>query len=104
MRRGTTPTLTFTTPYAAENIVNGYITFNQRGTTVLEKQIPGDGVTVNDNSIALELTQEETLLFTANMSMPAQAQIRLLLQGGTATASNIVEIPICAILKDGEIT
>lgn len=104
MRRGTTPTLTFTTPYAADTIVHGYITFDQRGTTVLEKPFPGDGVTVNDNSIVLNLTQKETLLFTANSSMPAEAQIRAILQGGRATASNIVKIPICKIQKDGEIT
>ena len=33
MRRGTTPTLTFTTPYAADLVESGYITFNQRGNT-----------------------------------------------------------------------
>lgn len=103
MRRGTTPTLTFTTPYAANLISDGYITFDQRGQTVVEKRLTDAGVTIADNSIAVVFTQEETLAFNANPSAPAQAQIRAILTDGSRTASNIVEIPICRILKDGEI-
>ena len=104
MRRGTTPTLTFTTPYAADLVVSGYITFNQRGATVLDVPLSDPSVTVSDNSISITLTQTQTLAFDANVDPPiATAQIRAVLESGKAVGSNIVTIPICKILKDGEI-
>ena len=103
MRRGTTPTLTFTTPYAGDLIADGYITFNQRGKTVVEKRLTDAGVTITDYKISVEFTQEETLAFNALPSAPAEAQIRVIMTDGTRTASNVVDIPICRILKDGEI-
>ena len=101
MRRGTTPTLTFTTPYAANLVESGFITFNQRGTTVLDVPLSDSSVTIADQSISITLTQEQTLAFT--IAAPCEAQIRAVLDSGKAVASNIVCIPICAILKDGEI-
>lgn len=111
MRRGTTPTLTFTTPYAADLIESGYITFNQRGSTVLDVPLSDPSVTIADESISITLTQEQTLSFDQNVAtsdwMNAKAaatvQIRAVLTSGKAVASNIVQVPICAILKDGEI-
>lgn len=101
MRRGTTPTLTFTTPYEAAIIQSGYLTFNQRGTKVLDIPLDDPSVTIEDEAISIELTQEQTLAFTT--AAPAQAQIRAMLTSNKAVASNIVQVPICAILKDGEI-
>lgn len=101
MRRGTTPTLTFTTPYEAALIQSGYITFNQRSATVLDLPLSDPSVTIADESISVNLTQEQTLAMTT--AAPCEAQIRAILTSGKAVASNIVCIPICAILKDGEI-
>lgn len=101
MRRGTTPTLTFTTPYAADLIQSGYLTFKQRGSIVLDLPLSDESIDITDNAISVTLTQEQTLGFTA--AAPAAAQIRAILTSGSAVASNIVEIPVCAILKDGEI-
>lgn len=101
MRRGTTPTLTFTTPYAAELIKEGYVTFKQRGTIVLDVPISDESVTVTDGQVAIELSQEETLAMTT--ADICKAQVRLLLSSGKAVASNIVDIPVCEILKEGEI-
>lgn len=105
MRRGTTPTLTFTTPYEAEIIEGGFITFSQRGTIVADIPLSDENVTVADNSISVSLTQAQTLAFDASVNPAiALAQIRLLMTTGKATASNVVEIPVCMILKDGEIS
>lgn len=104
MIRGTTPTLTFTTPYAAELVQSGYITFSQRETVVLDVPLSDQSVTVSDNAISITLTQEQTLSFDASVDPPiAVAQIRAILTSGKAVGSNIVVIPICAILKEGEI-
>lgn len=104
MRRGTTPKLTFTTPYAASLIDHGFITFKQRGQIVLDVPFDDESVTITDQAIAIELTQEQTLGFAASVEMPyCEAQIRAVLTSEKAVASNIVRIPICAILKEGEI-
>ena len=101
MRRGTTPTLTFTTPYTADLIESGYITFEQRGAIVLDVPLSNKSVEVADNAISITLSQEQTLQMTT--AAPCEAQIRALLVSGKAVASNIVNIPICAILKEGTI-
>ena len=103
MRRGTDPQLKFKIPYTADLIDDGYVTFNQKGETVIEKMLSDEDVTITDYSIAVVLSQEETLKFSANCKYPVMAQIRIKLDGGTAVASNIVEIPVGAILKDGVI-
>ena len=100
MRRGTTPTLKFTTPYTADKVDGGYITFVQRGSIVFDKEIPGEGVTIADNVIRLELSQAETLKFTT--ADDCKVQLRLIVGGGRV-ASNVVRFPVCEILKEGEI-
>ena len=101
MRRGTTPTLTFTTPYEANIITGGFISFRQHRRNVLDIPLTDPSVTVEDNSIAVTLTQEQTLAFDATDQ--ARAQIRATLVSGKAVASNIVSVPIGAIIKDGVI-
>lgn len=101
MRRGTTPTLSFTTPYAAEMVQSGYITFKQRGDVVLEKELSDPAVTVLDNKIKLDLTQAETLLFSA--ACPCKVQARLILATGKRAASCVVAFDPGEILKEGEI-
>lgn len=101
MRRGTTPTLSFTTPYTADRIVSGYITFQQHRQTVLELSLTDSNVTIEDNLITVSLTQSQTLAFSSELK--CRIQIRAVLTGGKVVASNIVETSIEAILKDGEI-
>lgn len=101
MRRGTTPTLTFTTPYAANLIERGYITFWQRGTDVLDVPFTDQAVTIADESISVALTQEQTLAFTTADTL--KIQIRAILTSGKAVASNIVTDHVGPILKEGEI-
>ncbi len=96
--RGTTPTLTFTTPYNASMIKDGYITFTLRGDIIMDIQIIDDSVEVEDNIIAVHLTQEQTLLFdTSGVNL---VQIKLLLESGDIVASNIVKLPISEALKE----
>lgn len=101
MRRGTTPTLTFTTPYAADLVESGYISFAQRGADVLDISLTDPAVTIEDQSISVTLTQKQTLMFTTADTV--KIQIRAILASGKAVASNAVEDKVCPILKDGEI-
>lgn len=101
MIRGTTPTLKFKTPYSASLVSGGFITFSQRGSVVIDKPIDDESVTVSDNSVQVELTQKETLsLTTVDV---CKIQVRLVLASGKRAASNVLEVPVGMILKDGEI-
>ena len=99
--RGTTPTITFTTPFNSNMIVAGFITFTLRGKIIFDVNINDEAVTVEDEAIKLKLTQEQTLMFDEHDTN--KVQIRLLLTTDDAVASNEVEIPIGGILREGEI-
>lgn len=101
MIRGTTPTLMFRTPYEANMVKSGFITFTMRGDVILDIPVDGADVIVMDNIIQLKLTQAQTLSF--DVSATCLAQIRLVLADDNAVASNIVKVPIGKILKEGEI-
>ena len=101
MKRGTTPLLKFKTPYKAELVDHGFVTISRKGETFMEFPFEDDRVSVQDGFILIFLSQEDTLKFNsrANYSI----QLRIVLQGGLATASNVISIPIGSILKNGVI-
>ena len=99
MRRGTTPTLQITISGLEDiQISKLYLTLKQDGIIIekTEKDVTTDG-----NVLSAELTQEDTLAFTANKNVLLQA--RILSESDTAYATNILSIPAGAILKDGVI-
>lgn len=99
MRRGTTPTHTFTTDIDLSEADVIFVTYEQGDTIVIEKTI--DDLTVTSESISVELTQEETLAF--NESGSVKIQIRARFADGTAVASNIMKVSALAIIKEGVI-
>lgn len=102
IRRGSTPTLRFKTPFKARLIKGGFITFTQRGITVIDKELLTDSsVTVDDYDIIVRLTQAETLKFTTVDE--AKVQVIVKFQGDKQTPSNIVKLKVFDILKEGEI-
>ena len=101
MKRGTTPTLKFATPYKAKLIELGYITISRKGQTFMEFSFDDDRVSVQDGFILLQLSQEDTLKFNSRASYSIQLRIKLI--EGLATASNVISVPIGSILKNGEI-
>ena len=101
MRRGTTPTLIFTIPYAASMIESGFITFAQRGVVCLEKRIDDEAVELDDYQIQVFLTQNDTLAMTDAAEL--KIQIRLKLTKGIAVASQVMKTKVGEILKGGVI-
>ena len=99
MIRATTPTHIFDTDISLVPAQEIYVTYVQ-GNTRLEKTI--EDVKVTDETLELELTQEETLMFAAN-DYKAAVQIRAKFPDGTAVASNIMNMRVAPILKDGVI-
>ena len=100
MYRGTTPTLTIrvTGEDFADSTV--YVTLEQ-GNTELTKTDAVITPTQSGSTIALFLTQEETLLFTEGV---LGVQIRWINSSGIAQASPIKNVKIKPILLEGVIT
>lgn len=98
MRRGTTPTNTFTTDIDLTEAVVLYITYKQNHRVVIEKTL--NDVTVTPEAVEVTLTQAETLRFrTGDVEM----QIRVRFPDGSAPASQVMVAPVEVILKEGVI-
>lgn len=97
MYRGTTPTLTFTLPFAGNQITALNLCFDQQGEIVLEKSL--EDCKVDGNTLQVKLTEEETLLFDSQKVM-VDMQLRVGC-GDARMASNIIHVPVERILKDG---
>ena len=100
MRRGTNPVLTFELPEAI-TISALYITFQQNGQTVLEKDLTDVTYEQESGTITLPLSQEDTLLFSD--LEPVWVQIRLRDNLGNAVASEPMRVNVGEIFKDGVI-
>ena len=99
--RGTTPTLTFTLPFGAENVAAAFVTFEQHNSVVLDKEIGATGCACEGNTITLHLSQEDTLLLCQCDKVDIQLRIRTV--NGEALASQIITVFVEEILKDGVI-
>lgn len=98
MRRGTTPTITITTDIDLTPASNLFVTFKQDGVVVFEKTL--SDVTVTEETVVVNLTQDETLAL--NTSAGLQFQIRASL-GDNKVASNVMQTTVEKILKEGAI-
>ena len=86
---------------SADMIDVGFITITKRGKILFDIPIDDENVEVLDGFIKLYLTQEQTLQF--DVSSKTELQIRLGLTTLDKVASNIINIPVEKILKDGVI-
>ena len=102
MRRGTTPTNTFTLDIDL-SAATVYISYAQANAVVLEKT--GTDLTFTSDEhgyyISVTLSQEDTLKFIPG---DVAIQIRYVTSDGVADASNIIRTTAERILKDGEIS
>ena len=98
MRRGTTPTLTFTLPIDASKISCLFVTFCQRGKIILEKNI--DDCELDKEILKVTLSQKETLSFEVGR---IDIQIKLKTEDGSVMASDIEIANVEKCLKDCEI-
>jgi hypothetical protein len=86
MKRGTTPTHTFTIPFEEGMVDKIRIAYAQNGRVLFTKQ--DEDVTFQDGNITTKLTQEETLAFDCRLDV--EMQIKLLLGGGEVMLSEIM--------------
>lgn len=97
MIRGTTPTHKFILPFGTEMIKSIEICYAQNNVAVLTKE--KDGCSLEDNTVNVKLTQEETLKFAEGVC--AEVQVRVLTMGGDALASPIMRVHCGKLLSDG---
>ncbi len=97
MYRGTTPTMTFTLPFDTGAITVLNLCFVQQGKIVLEKGLTD--CALEKNNLQVNLTEQETLLFEAGKGM-VEMQLRIGC-GDVRMASNIMQVSVDRILKDG---
>lgn len=95
MRRGSTPILDFDVDIDLRE-AQMYLTLAQ-GDLVIEKT--EKDMQVEENRIMCPLTQEETLKF--NSVQRVQIQLRYLFEDGQSDSTDIAEITIDRILKEG---
>ena len=99
--RGTTPTLTFALPFSAEQVEKAYVTFQQKGSVVLDKEAGASGCDCSENQLVVTLTQEETLRFLGGHKVEMQVRVRSVT--GEALASKTVTAQVENVIKDGVI-
>lgn len=99
MRRGTTPTIKATiVGLQGIEIDEIFLTIKQLG---IEIEKSGSDIAVDGDGISATLTQQETLSLAGGSS--AAIQVRVLSKNGTAYATNIANLPVGTILKEGVI-
>ncbi len=99
MIRGTTPTLSFTLPFATDLLAEAWVTLSQEGKVVLDKNL--QQCSCEENVLSLRLTQEDTLQLQHGCTTEIQLRVRTL--EGDALASRILPVETARILKDGVI-
>lgn len=99
MRRGTTPTHTFTLRLDPDVISRVQITYQQYRRIVLVRDtINPEDIKMEGNVAVVDLTQEETLLFDENAEV--EIQVRVLAQNNKALASKIFTVRSVRILNE----
>lgn len=96
MFRATTPQHIFTLPFDTGQLQKIRITYQQNGETVLQKTEAD--CTLSGNEIKVVLTQEETLLFSADNRV--SIQLRVLTTNGQVMASEIEKKSVKACLDE----
>lgn len=97
--RGTTPTHNFEVDIDLTPAEAIFITYKQGSKTILEKDI--SSITATADTLTVELTQEDTLVFKANKDVEMQIRARFL--DGHAIKSNIMVTDVSRVLKEGVI-
>lgn len=90
MKRGTTPTHTFTLPFETDMIQKLHILYAQDEQVKIRKTEAD--CTKEGNAISLTLTQEDTLLLECKKTV--EIQVRVLTLGGEALNSDIIRVPV----------
>ncbi len=96
IRRGTTPTHTFTLPFDSSFVKSLSVIYSQNDIKILTKRFAD--CTKDGKKISVRLSQRETLLF--NTKDPVEVQIRVLTLEGDALSTAIEKIRVSDSLSE----
>lgn len=96
--RGTTPTITFRLPFQTDQISDVEIYFAQKS-FLFQKDY--EDCSFEENRLSVTLSQEETLMLDAGLSL--RLQIRVVFTNGAIGATRIVRTSVVGLLKEGKI-
>ena len=99
MRKGTTPTCTFTTDIDLSDAVRVQVVFSQYGRKLIEKEKSDCEIT--SEKLIVVLTQRDTLILDDRY--PVKIQIRAKFAGDIAVLSNTMVTTVEKLLKGKEI-
>lgn len=103
--RGTTPWIAFALPVdiTEDNIAEAYITIAQDGNVIADRALSEGQLRIDDEKdiVAAKLTQDDTLLLSADKI--TSAQLRFVDTDGEAYATEIITYNTYAILHEGVI-
>lgn len=88
IKRGTTPTHTFTLPFDVTAVKAAKIIYAQDGEVILCKS--GDEIVKEKDTLSVTLTQEDT--FKLDCSNSVEIQVRILTEDGNALSSEIIRV------------
>ena len=97
--QGTTPTITFNLPFSVSDINNVEVYFAQNDEMLLEKGY--DDCVLSGTTIAVPLTQDDTLLFDYEEKL--QIQLRFMYNDQRVEATSVLKGKVGQLLKDGVI-
>lgn len=102
MYRGTTPTIVFNVNFDIDFslVKQVWATFKSQ-TVEITKDLEQVELDNDNKTVSVKLSQTETLQFS---NQHVETQLRFLLDDGTAYATNIVKLPMNAVLKGGVIS
>lgn len=98
MKRGTTPTHTFTLPFDATLVAKARILYAQNDTVILRKE--GSDITINGNTLSVRLSQEDTFKFTMGFTRYVEIQVRILTPTNDSLVSDIIRVPVERCLEE----
>jgi hypothetical protein len=100
MRRGITSTIIFTLPenVSVSDFADARITIGQRDKALVDHPLADMEVNSTQNTLKLQLTQEETLRL--DTEIPAEVQLKVKFIGGTVLATPIYRTSVRSILNE----
>lgn len=96
MRQGTTPTHEFGIPFDVSKIERVMVIYAQNNAEILRKDT--EQCEMDGTNIKVRLDQDDTFMF--DHKKPVQIQLRILLDDGTALASQIKTVSVEQCLND----
>jgi hypothetical protein len=96
--KGSTPSLFFNTNAPLTNIAKMWLTFQQCGQVILDKD-ETDIAIVDSDTVKLKLTQEETLLFSSKYDIEVQLRIRYNGVAGATVTSAVSSFRMNEVIK-----